>query len=96
MIWNIYLRQAKFFIPSIAKTEAGYFLEIEPVAVMDSVPEGSCASWRTEDESGQPKALAVALSFCRLLGLGCPKQAFAKIATLFFVVYIGGNNQFEH
>jgi len=32
--------------------------------------------------SGAPKALAVALSFCRLLGLGCPKQAFAKIATL--------------
>ena len=31
--------------------------------------------------SGAPKALAVALSFCRLLGLGCPKQAFAKIAT---------------
>ena len=52
-------------------------------AVMHSVPEGSCASRRTEDESGQPKALAVALSFCRLLGLGCPKQAFAKIATLF-------------
>ena len=52
-------------------------------AVMHGVPEGSCASWRTEDESGQPKALAVALSFCRLLGLGCPKQAFAKIATLF-------------
>ena len=51
-------------------------------AVMYSVPEGSCASWRTEDESGQPKALTVALGFCRLLGLGCPKQAFAKIATL--------------
>jgi moderate conductance mechanosensitive channel len=29
--------------------------------------------------AGAPKALA--LSFCRLLGLGCPKQAFAKIAT---------------
>ncbi|WP_411726977.1 type I restriction-modification system subunit M N-terminal domain-containing protein [Methyloglobulus sp.] len=26
---------------------------------------------------------SVALSFCRLLGLGCPKQAFAKIATPF-------------
>jgi hypothetical protein len=26
--------------------------------------------------------LTVALSFCRLLRLGCPKQAFAKIATL--------------
>ena len=57
------------------------------VAVMHSVPEGSCASRRTEDESGQPKALAVALSFCRLLGLGCPKQAFAKIATLFVNFY---------
>ena len=33
-----------------------------------------------EDEQGQN--LVVALSFCRLLGLGCPKQAFAKIATL--------------
>jgi DUF2958 family protein len=31
--------------------------------------------------AGAPKALVVALSFCRLLGLGCPKQAFAKIAT---------------
>ncbi len=27
---------------------------------------------------GVAKALVVALSFCRLLGLGCPKQAFAK------------------
>jgi hypothetical protein len=33
------------------------------------------------DDVRAPKALAVALSFCRLLGLGCPKQAFAKIAT---------------
>jgi glucokinase len=30
---------------------------------------------------GSRQALAVALSFCRLIGLGCPKQAFAKIAT---------------
>jgi hypothetical protein len=37
----------------------------------------SRCGWRI----GAPKALAVALSFCRLLGLGCPKQAFAKIAT---------------
>jgi|GEM_PF-1492338 len=56
-------------------------------AVMHGVPEGSCASWRTEDESGQPKALVVALSFCRLLELGCTKQAFAKIATLLIVEY---------
>jgi hypothetical protein len=36
---------------------------------------------RVAGRLGQPQALAVALSFCRLLGLGCPKQAFAKIAT---------------
>jgi hypothetical protein len=34
-----------------------------------------------EDESGRRRHWPVALSFCRLLGLGCPKQAFAKIAT---------------
>ncbi|TXL05197.1 hypothetical protein BMR09_10735 [Methylococcaceae bacterium CS3] len=39
------------------------------------------AKWYVRRTSGAPKALAVALSFCRLLGLGCPKQAFAKIAT---------------
>jgi hypothetical protein len=37
--------------------------------------------------AGAPQAIAVALSFCRLLGLGCPKQAFAKIATLRIVSY---------
>jgi hypothetical protein len=65
-------------------------------AVMCSVPEGSCASWRTEDESGQPKALAVALSFCRLLGLGCPKQAFAKIATLFKPPFLHHDTIYRH
>ena len=39
------------------------------------------AKWHVRRTSGAPKALVVALSFCRLLGLGCPKQAFAKIAT---------------
>jgi hypothetical protein len=39
------------------------------------------AKWHVRRTSGAPKALAVALSFCCLLGLGCPKQAFAKIAT---------------
>jgi hypothetical protein len=39
------------------------------------------AKWHVRRTSGAPKALAVALSFCRLLGLGRPKQAFAKIVT---------------
>jgi len=39
------------------------------------------AKWHVRRTAGAPKAIAVVLSFCRLLGLGCPKQAFAKIAT---------------
>jgi hypothetical protein len=39
----------------------------------------SWRKWHVRRTSGAPKALAVALSFCRLLGLGCPKQAFAKM-----------------
>jgi hypothetical protein len=31
------------------------------------------AKWHVRRTSGAPKALAVALSFCCLLGLGCPK-----------------------
>ena len=34
----------------------------------------------------------VALSFCRLLGLGCPKQAFAKIATPRFISSLDATN----
>ena len=40
--------------------------------------ESSLRLWRS---GTYEKALVVALSFCRLLGLGCPKQAFAQIAT---------------
>jgi hypothetical protein len=45
------------------------------------------AKWQVRRTSGAPKALAGALSFCCLLGLGCPKQAFAKIATPRFFFY---------
>jgi hypothetical protein len=38
------------------------------------------AKWHVRRTSRSPKALSVALSFYCLLGLGCPKQAFAKIA----------------
>jgi hypothetical protein len=39
------------------------------------------AKWHVRRTSGAPKALAVALSFCCLLGLGCPKQAFGSFST---------------
>jgi hypothetical protein len=39
------------------------------------------ASESNRTNPGSRQALAVASSFCRLLGLGCPKQASAKIAT---------------
>jgi hypothetical protein len=66
----------------------------------DTVPEYNAeftmvvAKWHVCTTSAALKALAVALSFCRLLGLGCPKQACAKIATPrygFRPEFIGGN-----
>ena len=44
------------------------------------VPTPCWVGTRCRGRIGAPKALTVALSFCRWLGLGCPKQAFAKIA----------------
>jgi hypothetical protein len=32
---NIYIRKGKAFIPALAKTEAGFYLEVEPVEVTD-------------------------------------------------------------
>jgi DNA repair photolyase len=51
------------------------------VAVMCSVPEGSCASWRTEDESGTPKALTASKFFAVEIGW-TPFQLSRKMLAL--------------
>lgn len=32
-LWHVYVRKGKAFIPDVARTEAGYFLDVEPVRV---------------------------------------------------------------
>src|SRR3989442_938141 len=33
MLWHIYLRNEKAYIPTVAQTEAGFYLDVEPVSV---------------------------------------------------------------
>jgi hypothetical protein len=35
-LWTLFIRKGKVFVPTTAKTEAGYYLGIEPVAVVDA------------------------------------------------------------
>jgi hypothetical protein len=36
MLWNIYLRNGVAYVPTVARTEAGYYLDIEPVAAVSA------------------------------------------------------------
>src|SRR5215831_11181562 len=33
-MWSVYYRSGRFFVPVVAKTEAGYYLDIDPVAAV--------------------------------------------------------------
>ena len=35
MLWHIYLHKGTVFVPTVAKTEAGFFFDVEPVAVIE-------------------------------------------------------------
>src|SRR6185295_9834556 len=32
-MWHVYFRAGRFFVPVVARTDAGYYLDIEPVGV---------------------------------------------------------------
>src|SRR5687767_11708119 len=34
-MWHIYVRRGKVYFPTVAQTDAGYFLDLEPVYVTD-------------------------------------------------------------
>jgi hypothetical protein len=36
MLWHIYLRNRTAFIPTVAQTDAGFFLDVEPVEVVSA------------------------------------------------------------
>ena len=33
MIWNVYLRRGMLYVPTVARTESGLYLDVEPVGV---------------------------------------------------------------
>jgi hypothetical protein len=34
MLWNFYLRNGTAYVPTVAQTEAGFYLDVEPVEVV--------------------------------------------------------------
>jgi|SRR5450756_683643 len=36
MVWHIYLRNRTAFIPTVAQTDAGFFLDVDPVGVVST------------------------------------------------------------
>jgi hypothetical protein len=37
MVWHIYLRDRTAFIPTVAQTDAGFYLDVEPVEVVAAI-----------------------------------------------------------
>jgi hypothetical protein len=37
MLWNLYLRNGTAYVPTVAQTEAGFFLDTDPVEVVSAV-----------------------------------------------------------
>src|SRR5256885_17252816 len=37
MLWNLYLRNGTAYVPTVAQTEAGFFLDTDPVEVIPAV-----------------------------------------------------------
>ena len=36
MLWNVYLRYGVAYVPTVAQTDAGFFLDVDPVAVVSA------------------------------------------------------------
>jgi hypothetical protein len=36
MLWHIYLRKGTVFIPTVARTDAGFYMDIDPVEIVES------------------------------------------------------------
>lgn len=55
MSWHIYLRKGSVFIPTVARTEAGYFMDIEPVLVIEHADAHKLSDGiRTAIRTGNP------------------------------------------
>lgn len=55
MYLNFYLRKGRVYFPTVARTDAGYYLDIEPVSVASvSDIQGISTALRTAIERGNP------------------------------------------
>lgn len=59
MLWHIYHRKGQVFVPTVSKTDAGFFLDSNPVAVLDARDEvGIMLAIQTAVARGNPVATA--------------------------------------
>lgn len=55
MLWHLYLRRGTVFIPTVARTDAGFYLDVDPVAVLDSTNrQGLIDALKRAISSGNP------------------------------------------
>jgi len=56
MLWNLYLRNGMAYVPTVAQTEAGFFIDVEPVeAVPASDAEALQRAVKQAINRGNPK-----------------------------------------
>jgi hypothetical protein len=41
MLWQLYLRNGTVYVPTVAQTEAGYYMDIEPVEAVSATDTGA-------------------------------------------------------
>jgi hypothetical protein len=58
-MWHVYYRSSKFIIPTTARVDAGFFIDIEPVSIVPGKDEAALrASIQTAVERGNPTIAA--------------------------------------
>ena len=54
-LWHVYVRKGTLFIPAMAKTEAGFYMDVEPVIVVESANRPAILSGlKTTISQGNP------------------------------------------
>lgn len=56
MLWHLYLQKGTVYVPTVAKTEAGYYLDIDPVDVISATDlKTLCSAINRTIRIGNPK-----------------------------------------
>ena len=101
MLWNVYLVDGLVLIPTMAKTDAGFFIEVEPVSVLRSdQAEDIVVALKATIEKGNSLVETPARdSFPKPVVLPCAKvkswSAFEKKAICWKIVGNGSEYQLK-